>query len=149
MYRRRERRRRVNPLVRGCAFLLLAIIFIAVGIVLVIDMLSFLPGSVSTTGTIVQCNAVQDADGSTTCQPVISFKTQSGQTIKFTSTDSSSTYQQGNTVTVRYHPATPQDAQIYSFSTTWLFPLIFSGLGLMLLIFGLFVWLRALIRRLL
>lgn len=143
------RRRYGNPLVSAClglVFLVVGLIFASVGISLGLDALRFLPGTVSTSGTIVHCNEVTDSQGSTSCQPTVQFQTQTGQTITFISSVGSD-YKQGDAVTVAYHPANPYDARISDFGSIWALPIVFGSLGLLGLVSGLFFLVRIILPR--
>jgi hypothetical protein len=132
-------RRSGNPIINtflGILFLVIGGIFALVGLFSGLSSLVFLPGTVSATGTIIHCEEVPDGQGDLSCEPTVRFQTQSGQTVTFVSSFDSD-YHQGDTVTVVYHPAHPQDARITSFGITWAFPAIFGGLGLIGLIAGL------------
>lgn len=138
-----------NPLVGGClgpVFLVVGLIFALVGLFLGLDALRFLPGTVSTSGTIVHCNEVTDSEGSTSCQPTVRFQTQTGQTITFISSFGSD-YKQGDAVTVAYHSVNPHDARISDFGSTWALPIVFGGLGLLGLVSGLFFLARLILPR--
>jgi hypothetical protein len=111
-----------------------AIIFIAIALFASIGVLSFLPGTMTTTGAITHCTMVQvpqtgsngHPDGTTEdCQPTVSFRTQSGQQITFTSSWGSN-YQVGDLLSVRYHPDNPQGARVDDFGSTWLLPVVLS-----------------------
>jgi hypothetical protein len=90
-----------------------------------INTLWFLPGTISTTGTIISCTG---AAYEISCQSTIRFKTQAGQLITFTDgTSPNST--EGSAVTVVYHPDHPQDARIDP-RDLWLTLIIAFGLDL-------------------
>lgn len=150
----RARFRRRNPLAAGCGTFICGCIFLLFGILFVRDTLSFLPGTLTTSGVITHCdynnnNDTSDAiTGSSSCTPTVKFQTKSGQTISFISSESAAWFHQNDTVTVRYHPQTPNDGRIDSFLSTWLIPLIACGVGLLVLLMSPFILLRAIIRRL-
>ena len=138
---------RSNPIISGCIIGFVGLVFAVVGTFFLMDTLRFLPGTITANGTIVQC---KDSGGeNSSCQPVVNFTTQSGQQITFNSSFSSSSFNEGEAVTVRYHPNNPHDARIDSFVSTWLFPVIFGGLGLIVLLLGFFTLLRGILRRML
>lgn len=63
-------------------------------------------GSVTTRGTVLYCGPTNTRS----CQPMVSFRTQSGQQRTFLSGNGHRFLKPGDTISVRYHPATPQDA---------------------------------------
>jgi hypothetical protein len=97
------------------------------------EILSFFPGTVTTSGTIIHCamQSVEQTDlqghfnGSTVemCQPLVRFRTPSGLQVTFTPWEDSTTFQVGGVLPVRYHPSSPQDARIDDAGSTWLLPL--------------------------
>jgi hypothetical protein len=89
---------------------------------------NFLPGTVTAQGTIIHCSSYDDNH---TCHPTIQFQTESGQSITIGSSESSSSFYEGKTVQVRYHPKTPQDGRMFSLMGTWLLPLACAGMGLL------------------
>jgi len=110
---------------------------LALGGILAWNTLGFLPGTVSTTGTIIACPVTQD----NSCAPTVSFWTQAGQHLTFRGSEPS-TYVEGETVPVVYHPTTPQDARIESIS--WLGWVVIGSLSLLL---GLYFYVRRWIRK--
>ncbi|GCE21671.1 hypothetical protein KDK_54710 [Dictyobacter kobayashii] len=141
MYRRRYRGRQ-NPLLAGLILFFIGFIFVIVAAVFLFINQAFLAGAVSTTGRIVACTYSVDSGpaaislANSTCQPTVTFTTQSGQEITFTSSFSSSSYNKGDNVQVSYHPNHPADARISDFIALWLFPLIFGGVGALLWLIG-------------
>jgi hypothetical protein len=119
-------------------------IIVATGVFLEWDTLRFLPGTVSTTGTIISCEMVPNPKNRTDpCYPTVSFQTQAGQQIRFKSSVGSSSYVEGEAVTVKYHPNNPQDARLDP-GIIWLFIIAFGGL---FVLGGLFTYLRGRISR--
>ena len=112
--------------------------FVVIGTLIAGSTLISLSGTVSAQGTILSCTY---SGGS--CQPTVSFQTLSGKLITFRSSTSSSTFAPEKSVTVRYHPNDPQDAQIDSWIVNGLLSSIFAGIGLVQLLVGLFLFLFA------
>ena len=50
-------------------------------------------------------------------------------------------YSVGEKVTVLYNPENPADGRIDSFVERWLFPVVFGGVGALLLVIGVVIWL--------
>jgi len=63
--------------------------------------------------------------------PVVAFKTLSGRSVRFTSPSGSFPPESavGDRVAVLYQAEQPEAARIRSFSSLWLFPLVFGGVG--------------------
>ncbi len=118
-----------------------------IGLFLLKDVLGFMPGTITAQGTIIHCSYNKSSDSvASSCSPTIQFKTQSGQSITIGSSVSSSDFYEGKEVQVRYHAKTPQDGRIASFMDTWMFPLVFAGMGLLVVILGLISTLRGIIK---
>ncbi len=97
-----------------------------------------LSGTVAVQGTILSCTYGRS------CQPTVSFQTLSGQQITFhSSTTESSAFAPGKSVTVRYHPTDPQDAQVDPWFVYGPLSSVFAGIGLVLLVVGLLLFLLA------
>ncbi len=111
---------------------------LALGGILAWNTLGFLPGTVSTTGTIIACSITQDSSSI----PTVSFQTQAGQHLTFRGSEPLTGCLEGETVPVVYHPTTPQDARIESIS--WLGWVVIGSLPLLL---GLYFYVRRWIRK--
>ena len=70
--------------------------------------------------------------------PVLRFKTKAGTEHEVVSPVGStpSPYKPGDTVTVLYDPARPEEIRIHTFLHLWLFPLVLGGLGLTFFVVG-------------
>lgn len=80
-----------------------------------------------------------DDDGShVSYYPVVEFQTRNGETFRFKGStgSSSSDYETGATVRVRYNPKNPRDAQLANFSQFWLGPVVITAAGLIALFLG-------------
>lgn len=88
---------------------------------------------VRTVGTVTELST--DMDIPRSHRPVVEFKTDAGQTIRFRgSTGSSSpSYRQGQSVRVIYSRQNPWDAQIDEFEQFWLGPVSIGLFGLIAL----------------
>jgi hypothetical protein len=91
-----------------------------------------------TTGVVIRHDVTDDSE-STTYEAVASFTTPDGRQFEAREVTSSSNadYAVGQTVTVYYDPADPSSAIVDSAAATWL-PLVFVGIGGLVLILGLF-----------
>ncbi len=70
--------------------------------------------------------------------PVLRFTTQQGSQHEVVSPVGSNPapYKPGDTVTVLYNPARPEEVRIHTFLQVWLFPLVLGGLGVIFLLVG-------------
>lgn len=66
-----------------------------------------------------------------TYRPVVSFTTERGAPVRFSTMAHSSapTYELRAAVRVLYDPDRPQDARIRSFTELWMLPILLAGLG--------------------
>lgn len=131
----------------------LAIAFISVGIIVMvgglcwlIQTISFVKRAATAPGQITEMKVENDVDG-TMYQAIFTFTDQTGKTHTQRSdiTESNPSFQAGEKVTVLYDPANPEESKIDSFTTLWLFPVIFGGGGLVFAGFSglwLFLWTR-------
>lgn len=139
--------KRLPPMVMiilGYALTILTILLAAFMLFALFIVIRFLPGSVTTTGTITHCTmqTVEQTDskgrpdGTTkVCLPTAHFRTQAGQQIVFTNS-AAGDYHVEETVPVRYHPATPRDAQIDDGASFWLAALTVGGVAIIFFIIG-------------
>jgi hypothetical protein len=133
---------RMGPRAGGCLAVVIGLIILAVGALVEWNMLSFLPGTVSTTGTILSCDMASNPDnGGTDCFPTVQFQTQAGQSITFKSSAGSEGYYVGAGVTVLYHPNHPQDARL-DVGMVWIWVYV---LGLLIVLIGVVTFIRGLL----
>ena len=80
----------------------------------------FLNRASLTQGTVVELQRVQ-SNNTTTYKPVVSFRTETGAQIRFTSSFASnpSAYHQGEKVSVVYLESEPEKAKISTFYSLW------------------------------
>lgn len=128
-----SRRRKIGPgVLTGRILTIIGTVFLVVGVLIGGYLFISLSGTESTQGTILSCSYPQGS-----CQPTVSFQTQSGQRITFHSSTASSTWAPGDSVSVRYHPNNPQEADVDPLLLFGLLSSIFAGLGLLLAVVGL------------
>jgi len=91
---------------------------------------SFLAQATTTIGTVVDLEQSRSSD-STTYRPVVSFTSQKGEAIRFTSSSGSNppSYSKGEKVEVFYLPAEPYKAKINGFFSLWGGAVIIGGMG--------------------
>lgn len=82
-------------------------------------------------------------------KPVVAYKVD-GKPLEVEGSISSSppAYKQGDRAIVYYNPADPSDAQIGGFVERWLFPTVFGGIGSIVSIVGMTMFLGGLLRTL-
>lgn len=103
----------------------------------------FLGAAVSGRGEVVDFFESRSSD-SITYRPVVSFETDTGQLIRFTSSTGSNppAYNRGETVEVLYDPLAPDNAQINGFFSLWGVPVIFVAIGGLLSLIGIALFVR-------
>lgn len=125
----------------GACFFFASLPFMGIAYLFYTSSANSLRDTIKTSGIIVTtCNG----NTSTTCHPLVSFRTRSGEKVQFSSNFSSSLMHQGDTVPVNYHPKDPQDAVISSFTSLWLFPVLLGSIGGFLLLVAIFLFIFAL-----
>ncbi len=110
-------------------------LFFFVGVGLVIREYSFGKQAVPATGSIVDLRVSDSGDGPNH-YPVVEFKTNQGETIRFEGLSTSPPPVKGTVVPVLYSSADPKNARINTFVDRWLFPSLFTPVGLVMLLFG-------------
>ncbi len=95
---------------------------------------NFLRRSVKTQGKVIRL-VRRHSRGAT---PVVSFKTEKGQTMVFTSRVASRppAYRKGEVVRVVYDRSNPRNARIYGYFELYLLPTILGGIGSVFFILG-------------
>jgi len=119
-------------------FALIGLGLLIASIFLFLNTRNFINASAKATGTVIAHASSRSSDGDLTYSPVVSFKTPDGRTIEFQSQTGSSRPSPavGQTVEILYNPQHPQEAEINSFSSLWILPIILSGLGAGFFIIG-------------
>lgn len=122
--------------------LLLAAVFLGVGYYMGMNMLDLTQHGVHAPARVVDMNRSEShSDGKTSVsyRSVVTFKTPEGREILFTDKMGSSSpmEQVGDEVDVLYMPDNPGGAMINRGWMNWLFPGIFSGIGLVVLLIAL------------
>ena len=100
---------------------------------------SFMRTAQQATGTVqrvVSSMQRSSNNGYTTVySPVVDFKTASGQPIEFQASSSSAIYTPGQSVTVYYQPASPNEAQLASSASSWV-PIVLMVVGALMVLFA-------------
>lgn len=141
-----------DPRLVGLIFAVVGTIFCVVAIIIFINTVNSLQGTITTQGQIISCEMVRTVNSnnnsvSYTCKPTVRFTTANGEKIDFVSSFSSSNFQEGDEVPVNYHPDHPHNAFISSFIGLWLLPLILGGLGAIFVVIGLLLLGFGILRR--
>lgn len=123
--------------------LLLGLPFFIFGLKELYQVNKFVKSGEKTEGIIVAMKKHQGAAGK--YFPLVRFQTKNGKTIDFTPGNGSNPpmYKVNDHVPVIYNSAYPNAAVINSFIEIWLGPVIYAGLGLLLLISSGFQWVRS------
>ncbi len=126
-----------DPVLRVIALIacIVGTMFLLGGIGFLVRENAFGKDAVPATGTIVEVRETQNADGPV-FTPVVEFETATGDRIRFSGLSTSPPPIKGKIVPVLYRPTLPRDARINTFVERWLFPSIFTPLGLLLLVGG-------------
>ena len=106
----------------GWVFVCVGLFMIVGSLIWVINTLLFLPGTVSTNGTVIAC--LPGYQG--TCQAIVRYKTRTGQQITFNASKGSHV---GDTVTVVYSPGAPRDARTVDWSFWFVLFTFILGVG--------------------
>lgn len=111
-------------LLLGCGTL-----FLAIGLLLLVREIRFGHTAMSANGTIAEVLVTDTGDGPT-YTPVVEFTAVGDQTVRFTGLATNPRPVQGQSVPVLYRRDEIGDARIDSFVQRWLFPVVFSLVGL-------------------
>ena len=91
--------------------------------------------AIETTGMITDVRVTDGADGPV-YHPVVQFKTRTEEIIGFEGMPTSPPAVKGTSVPVLYDSQKPMEARINTFVQRWLFPTIFTPIGVGLLVFA-------------
>ncbi|MCT9084367.1 DUF3592 domain-containing protein [Streptomyces fulvoviolaceus] len=130
-------------------------LFLVVGLILAGVSVSFLVDAERARGTVVALEWRNDHSSSSrkkrsndkpSAYPVVEFTSADGVQRTFRSSTGSNppSYEEGERVEVLYRADSPEDARLNGFASLWLLPLIFGGIGLVIVGIGTAV---ALVRR--
>lgn len=117
-------------------------LFLVVGLILAGVSVSFLTDAERARGTVVTLEWRNDHSGVSrkkrvndepAAYPVVEFTSADGTPRRFRDSTGSNppSYEVGERVEVLYRADSPDDARINGFSSLWLLPLIFGGIGLL------------------
>jgi hypothetical protein len=114
---------------------LFGVLFLLVGLALFGREIRFGQSALSAPGTIIDVRVTENADGPNYV-PVVEFSPQDGRVVHFQGTSTSPAPVKGTPVKVLYDIEKPEQARIDSFVQRWLFPTIFTPVGLVLILIG-------------
>lgn len=126
----------------GSIFAGIGSIFAVTGIIIGISTRSFVASSVLTQGKIIalveRLSTDSDGDSSFVYYPVVRFTTNAGEPTVFEANAGSNppAFTLGQQVEVLYSPQNPKEARIDSWLELWLFPTIFTSIGLIFVLIG-------------
>lgn len=111
-------------------FLAVGLLCLAIAAVGTWSTKNFLDESLVAEGTVIALDP-SSSDGDTLFRPIVSFVTEDGSPVEFTSSLGSSrpSHRVGDTVAVLYRPDDPTDAEIRGFWRLWFGPVVLGGLG--------------------
>lgn len=112
-------------------------VFLLVGCTLLGREIRFGQAAQFAEGTIIDVRVTENADGPN-YSPVVEFSSQDGRIVHFQGMSTSPKPVQGTRVTVLFDKSKPEEARIDSFVQRWLFPTLFTPVGLVLLGIGAF-----------
>ncbi len=97
-------------------------------------------------GTVVSQYTQEEIDNGMSSYPVVEFKTEDGETVRFRgrigTSGTVSTHATGKIVDVLYDPDDPAKAQVANFAQFWLMPLLMAIFGGIIFAVGLLVMAR-------
>lgn len=122
---------------QGIVFVIISVIIVAIAAHTAADERRFVSTAQKAKGMVVNL-LTERHDNKTRYRPEVQFTAPDGQQIKFRSSMSSSppAYREGESVGVLFDPANPRKAEIDSFKTLWMGPLIAGLMGLLFLVIG-------------
>ncbi|CAJ0704830.1 DUF3592 domain-containing protein [Ralstonia holmesii] len=127
----------------GGVFLVVGLVLLGVGVVLWRSDMVFAEHALKTQGTVSELVWRESSDSKKRKDagvyvPVVEFLTQEGRHVRITGLSGSNppAYEEGDTVTVLYDPASPKDAVIDSFGERGAGPLILNTLGAVFALIG-------------
>lgn len=93
--------------------------------------LSFRSGSLTAEGTVVDLVTTTGSKGGIIYKPVVEFVDRNDRKHQFTGSYASSPppHERGESVTVRYRPEDPRNAELDSFMDSWFLPVMLGGMG--------------------
>ena len=123
----------------GCLVSLLAVGLLIGAVVVYVRQGRQLADRVSVQGTVtgLERSATTPGSGGVYC-PVVEFQATNGQTIRFQSAFGTmpASHKVGQSVTVLYNPANPQEAEVSSAVSRYLYPGVLAFMGLVALCLG-------------
>ena len=134
-------RNRPNWLVNVLVFLMFTGgggLFFVIGLIFFLDFNDYRTNGLPATGTITSVRDSSDSDG-TIYYPTVQFKIANGKAVEFEGKlGTSGSYQVGDQVKVYYKASNPGDARLDD-NNSWIFPLVFMGLGGLCVVLGLVI----------
>jgi hypothetical protein len=121
--------------IEGRILLAFGLLFLLVGLVLLARAIAFQREAISGSGSVVELRVTASMDGPMT-SPIVEFQTPEGTTFRCEGTATSPAPRLGEMVPIIYRPDDPQHARINTFVQRWLFPSVFTPLGLLLVLAG-------------
>lgn len=122
----------------GLPFMLFGLVFAGIGGWFYWSDRELANSGTHTQGTVVDLQSSRNSDGDMTYKPVVEFSDRNGTRFQFVERIASSppSFSRGEKVDLIYDPEDPENAMIDSFTTRYLFPLVFGGFGLLAALIG-------------
>lgn len=111
------------------------LLFLLVGLILLTREIAFQREAISGSGSVIELRVTESVDGPITT-PIVEFRTPDGIAFRCEGTATSPAPRLGEAVPIIYLPDDPQHARINTFVQRWLFPSVFTPLGLLLVLAG-------------
>ena len=111
------------------------ILFFTLGLGMLVRELAFANGATHTTGAVVELKKVESID-STNLVPIVEFTPENGKPIRIECASTSPSPTVGDCVTVIYHANDLKGARIDNFVNRWLFPIVFTPIGVIAFVLG-------------
>ena len=119
----------------------IGIVMLVIGAFLLIREKAFLSNDLSATATVTSLAADLDSSGNPVKCPVVNFTAANGQAVSYDASDFCANpprYQVGQTIQVLYDPQNPNNVQFSGFVGEFGVGMLFTFLGLLFFLFG--VW---------
>lgn len=123
------------------AFILFGGLFTIFGILHYQKTDQFLANATHTNGTVIELTSYRDDEGTIMYRPIVQFYDHAGNMVVFSSSNASHppAYRIDETVKVAYNPDNSSDAKLVNFMALWFMPLMFTAMGSLFVLIGLFL----------
>lgn len=120
----------MKTLFSGCLFVCFGAVFLVIGLFTLRANLNLVRVGRHATGTVVELVRSRDKDGDVVYYPIVQYTPDNGDRVTFKSNvGSSHAPSVGEKVQIVYNPQNPKQAAIDTFTDLWLLPVVFTGIG--------------------